>query len=86
MTDVIWLQILVINLSLDEFEEVREGRAEDRVEHLAYLAQPFACAEPETGWPGVSVPADRTHRDVARILDGELDGTPIDDLRFAGAL
>ncbi len=53
---------------------------------LAYLTQPFASAEPDSGWPGVSVPVAVTERDVGRILSGELDAVPIDALRYRGAL
>ena len=60
-----------------------EGRA---ARLLSYLTQPFACAEPDTGWAGLSVPAEQTHRDVARLLDGDLDAIPLDDLRYRGAL
>jgi F-type H+/Na+-transporting ATPase subunit beta len=52
----------------------------------AFMTQPFFVAEPFTGMPGVSVPMEQTLRGVRRILEGELDEVPVDELFFQGAL
>lgn len=53
---------------------------------LSYLTQPFACAEPDTGWPAVAVTAEDTLDDVKRIVAGDLDDVPEDRLRYRGSL
>jgi F-type H+-transporting ATPase subunit beta len=52
----------------------------------AFLTQPFFFAEPFTGKPGVRVPRAATVQDVARILDGQWDHVPVDDLRYVASL
>jgi hypothetical protein len=68
-------------------DDPADQRTIDRARRLlAYLTQPFACAEPDTGWPAAAVPGSQTLRDVARILSGELDSQPEDELRYLGAI
>ncbi len=52
----------------------------------AFMTQPFWVAEPFTGWPGVSVPVEQTLRGVRRILDGELDAVPVEQVFYQGSL
>jgi F-type H+-transporting ATPase subunit beta len=66
------------------------GRRRDaavRAQRLhAFLTQPFFFAEPFTGKPGVRVPRTATVQGVARILGGQMDDVPVDDLRNVGSL
>ncbi|MCA9621232.1 MAG: sigma-70 family RNA polymerase sigma factor [Myxococcales bacterium] len=52
---------------------------------LAFLTQPFVTAEPETSWPGVSVPRAATLEGVRAILEGRV---ALDEaaLRYRGGL
>jgi F-type H+-transporting ATPase subunit beta len=50
----------------------------------AFLTQPFVCAEPFSGRPGVRVKRESTVRGVSRILSGELNEVPVNDLRYIG--
>jgi F-type H+-transporting ATPase subunit beta len=50
----------------------------------AFLTQPFLCAEPFSGRPGVRVSRESTVRGVSRILSGELNEVPVNDLRYIG--
>jgi hypothetical protein len=52
----------------------------------AFMTQPFWVAEPYTGMPGASVPLEQTLRGVRRILEGELDAVPVEQLWYQGAL
>jgi F-type H+/Na+-transporting ATPase subunit beta len=52
----------------------------------AFLTQPFLVAEPFTGRPDVRVSRESTVRGVSRILDGQLNEVPVDQLRFIGDL
>ena len=50
------------------------------------MTQSMWVAEPFSGMPGVSVPIEETLRDVRRILEGELDAVPVDQLWYQGAI
>lgn len=63
-------------------EDARRIQRVRKVER--FLTQPFACAAPFTGMPGVTVPRAETVRTVAAILRGELDGTDAGALTMKG--
>jgi len=52
----------------------------------AFMTQPFWVAEPFTGMPGAWVPVEQTLGGVRRILEGELDAVPVDQVFYLGAL
>jgi RNA polymerase sigma factor (sigma-70 family) len=67
-------------------DDAPDGSAEARGRRiLAYLTQPFACCEPDTGMPGIDTTADATLRDVARILAGGVEASE-QELLYRGPL
>jgi RNA polymerase sigma-70 factor (ECF subfamily) len=52
----------------------------------AYFGQPFFCAEPYTGRPGVTVGLAQTLADCRAILDGAHDDLPLAAFVFTGAI
>jgi F-type H+-transporting ATPase subunit beta len=52
----------------------------------AFLTQPFFFGEPFTGKPGVRVSREATVQGAARILDGQLDEVPVENLSYIGVL
>ena len=51
-----------------------------------FFAQPFFCAEPYTGRPGVTVSVTDALRGCREILDGAHDGIPEDAFYFTGGI
>ena len=56
----------------------------ERIE--AFMTQPFHVMGEQTGMPGVSVAIDETLNGCQRILAGEFDAVPAQDLFYKGAL
>jgi F-type H+-transporting ATPase subunit beta len=52
----------------------------------AFLTQPFVLGEPFSGRPGVRVPREATLRGVSRILSGQLNDVPVNDLLYIGGV
>lgn len=52
----------------------------------AYFGQPFFCAEPYTGRPGLTVGLAQTLADCRAILDGAHDDLPLEAFVFTGAI
>lgn len=53
---------------------------------IGYMTQPFATTEAQTGKKGKFVERIKTIRDVKRIIAGELDNIPSENLMFIGSL
>ena len=51
-----------------------------------YLTQPFAVAEVFTGMKGEYVPLEQTLTDCERILAGDYDKVPAEDIYMKGSL
>lgn len=68
---------------LSEGDQVTYQRGE-RLE--AFLSQPFYVAAQWTKIPGVSVSLEDTMTGVRRILDGQTDSWPVEQLRYIGRL
>jgi RNA polymerase sigma factor (sigma-70 family) len=51
-----------------------------------FFAQPFFCAEPYTGRPGVTVSVDDALQGCREILDGDHDDIPEDAFYFTGGM
>ncbi|MBM3932731.1 MAG: hypothetical protein FJ319_00230 [SAR202 cluster bacterium] len=80
------LRLLVSMRSADAIPEPDRSvyRAGERLE--AFMTQPFFSAEAHTKRPGAWVPLSEALDGVRRILDGAVDGVPVEKLMFLGSL
>jgi len=74
--------------ALDELASgTSEGVTAARARKLQrFFAQPFFCAEPYTGQPGVTVSVSDALRGCREILDGNHDDVPEDAFYFTGGI
>jgi len=80
------LRRIVSIIGIDELSK-QERILYERAQRMQnFLTQPFFTAEIYTGRKGVYVPLDETLKGAEKILKGELDSTPLEQLYLTGTI
>ena len=80
------LRRIVSIVGIDEISK-QERTLYERAQRMQnFLTQPFFTAEIYTGRKGVYVPLDETLKGAEKILKGELDGAPLEQLYLIGTI
>jgi F-type H+-transporting ATPase subunit beta len=80
------LRRIVSIIGIEELSKMERTLYERAQRMQNFLTQPFFTAEIYTGRRGVYVPLDETLKGAEKILKGELDNVPLEQLYMTGQL